>query len=83
MCTTVTRMTAVLALIAVIAASAIAALLTVGTAADACAARSQIYAEKIGSLTSQNRNAMTIIDRDCLDWRPAGSPPRTDWVSPF
>ena len=83
MCATVTKIAAVLALIGAIAVSAVAISLTVGKAADACALRAHSYADRAAPLSAQDSKTLTIFDRDCLDWSPAGSNTRSDWLSPF
>ena len=72
MCATLTKFAAVLALIGAVVISAVAISLTVGTAADACSLNSQRMVEKLAVPPLHDGGALTIFDRDCLDWHPVG-----------
>ena len=70
MCTTLTKLATVLALIGAVVISAVAISLTVGTAADACTLNSDRMVGKLAAPSTEHGAALTIFDRDCLDWHP-------------
>ncbi len=72
MCATLTKFAAAVALIGALALSAIAISLTVGSAADACQINAQHSIDKLVAPATQGSGTLTIFDRDCLDWHPAG-----------